>query len=49
MVKESLYDRWMKYTHESGLIDALDSLMNLPMGTKSDVGFAEREAKRTLK
>ena len=46
--QESYYDRWMRYTHESGLIDALDSLTSLPMGTESDVGIAEAEAKRVI-
>jgi hypothetical protein len=46
--KESYYDRWMRYTHESGLIDALDSLRGLPMGTESDVGIAEAEAKSMI-
>jgi hypothetical protein len=38
----------MRYTHESGLIDALDSMTSLPMGTESDVGIAEAEAKRVI-
>ena len=46
--KESYYDRWMRYTHESGLIDALDTLRGLPMGTESDVGVAEAEAKSMI-
>ena len=46
--QESLYDRWMKYTREAGVVERVGSLMNLPMGTASDVGFAEREVKRTL-
>ena len=39
---------WMKYTREAGVVERVGSLMNLPMGTASDVGFAEREVKRTL-
>lgn len=46
--QESYYDRWMRYTHDSGLIDALDGITGLPMGTASDVGVAEAEAKNLI-
>ena len=46
--KESLYDRWMRYTHQSGVIDAIHGLRDLPMGTASVPGMAESEAKTML-
>lgn len=46
--QESYYDRWMRYTHESGLIEALYGITSLPMGTESDVGVAEAEAKKLI-
>ena len=45
---ESLYDRWMKYYHESGVIDVLHGLRTLPMGTASTPGMAEQEARKTI-
>ena len=46
--QETYYDRWMRYTHESGVIDALYSLKDLPQGSATDVGVAEKYAKKTL-
>tara|TARA_B100001250_G_scaffold244250_1_gene209956 strand:- start:396 stop:3914 length:3519 start_codon:yes stop_codon:yes gene_type:complete len=45
---ESLYDRWMTMYHESGVIDILHQLRKLPMGTESDAGIAEKQAKRII-
>jgi len=45
---ESLYDRWMRYTHDSGVIDVLHGLRDLPMGTASVSGMAETEARKAL-
>jgi hypothetical protein len=46
--KETYYDRWMRYTHESGLVDVLHSYRDLPMGTASVPGIAETEAKKVI-
>jgi hypothetical protein len=45
---ESLYDRWMKYYHESGVIDVLHDLRGLPMGTESTPGMAEQKAREVI-
>lgn len=45
---ESLYDRWMRYTHDSGVIDVLHGLRDLPMGTASVSGMAEKEARKVI-
>lgn len=45
---ESYYDRWMRYTHESGMTDVLHELRGLPMGTASVPGIAEVEAKKII-
>ena len=45
---ESYYDRWMRYTHESGMIDALHGLRGLPMGTATVAGMAEVEANKII-
>jgi hypothetical protein len=46
--QESYYDRWMKYVYESNLVDALHTLRGLPMGTASDPGIAEIEARKLI-
>ena len=46
--KETYYDRWMRYTHESGLIDVLHGLQDLPMGTASQAGIAEQYARKYI-
>lgn len=46
--EESYYDRWMRYVHESRLVDALHTLRGLPMGTASDPGIAELEARKLI-
>lgn len=46
--EESYYDRWMRYTHESGLVDTLHRLKDLPMGTTSQAGIAERSARKYI-
>jgi len=46
--KESLYDRWMKYYNKSGVIDVLHGMRGLPMGTASDPGMAEQEARKII-
>ena len=46
--KESYYDRWMRYPFESGLIEVLYNLKSLPMGTASNPGIAEIEARKTI-
>lgn len=45
---ETYYDRWMRYTHESGLIDVLHGLQDLPMGTASQAGIAEQYARKYI-
>ena len=45
---ETYYDRWMRYTHESGLIDVLHGLRDLPMGTASNPGIAEQYARKYI-
>ena len=47
---ESYYDRWMRYTLESNLVNDLHRLtkMDLPMGTKSTAGVAETKAKEII-
>lgn len=45
---ETYYDRWMRYTHESGLIDVLHGLQDLPMGTASQAGVAEQYARKYI-
>ena len=47
--QESYYDRWMRYTHESGLVDVLHSYRDLPMGTASEPGIAETETNKVIK
>ncbi len=51
--KESYYDRWMRYTHETkvggrGLVDVLHSIQGLPMGTASTAGIAEKQARNII-
>lgn len=50
---ESYYDRWMRYTHETkvggrGLVDVLHSIQNLPMGTASTAGIAEKQTRNII-
>lgn len=45
---ETYYDRWMRYTHESGLIDVLHGMQGLPMGTASQAGIAEQYARKYI-
>ena len=45
---ESYYDRWMRYTHESGIIDALHAVREMPMGTASQAGLAEQYARKYI-
>lgn len=45
---ETYYDRWMRYTHESGIIDVLHGLRDLPMGTASTPGIAEQYTRKYL-
>ena len=51
--KESYYDRWMRYTHETkvggrGLVDVLHSIQGLPMGTASTAGIAEKQTRNII-
>jgi hypothetical protein len=46
--QETYYDRWMRYTHESGLVDILHGLRGLPMGTASQAGIAEQYARKYI-
>lgn len=46
--KETYYDRWMRYTHESNLVDVLHRFRDLPMGTASNPGAAETAAKKYI-
>lgn len=45
---ETYYDRWMRYTHESDLIEVLHGLQDLPMGTASQAGIAEQYARKYI-
>ena len=46
--EETYYDRWMRYTLESRLIDRLHSLQRLRMGTASEPGRAEKAARKAI-
>jgi len=46
--KETYYDRWMRYTHESELVNVLHSYRDLPMGTASVPGIAETAVRKVI-
>jgi hypothetical protein len=38
--KETWYDRWQRYVHESDIVDVLHPLRTLPLGTESQSSAA---------